>query len=537
MGPEAIVWVHEMTIVATFSGLKRLRLILGPVLWLWLLTLQPAASQPEPYTSAIAAILSGHPSDTALSRFYLLRQNRPAWFDANGPNGDGKLAAAAIAAADLDGLSPARYQLDMALRPSTGSDVSDLAQRDILLTTKFLRYVSDLHSGREELKHLDRDVELPSDRFDAAAGLSRALTEGKLAEYLRAIPPQGTQYAGLRSALAYYRAIAAKGGWTEIPSAASLDSHSTDDKIVQLLAARLAQEDAKLANTTSPSATDIDAGIRRFQERHGLTADGVVGESTRAALNVSPTERAAQIAANMERLRWMPRGPEKTYVQVNVADASLAVIDNGSTILSSRIIVGRPKTPTPIFRAEIDDVVVNPPWNVPDSIARHEIVPRLKKNPSYLEAHGMRIVNGRIQQRPGAKNALGYVKLNVSSRFLVYLHDTPSRSLFTRDRRFLSHGCIRVEEITPLASYALTGTTTGGLEQLAATINTGQTTHLPVNRPIPLYVEYFTAFLSPDGNLQFRPDIYGRDRRLIAAMSGSTTARNGGPGGNCLRAG
>ena len=502
-----------------------------------LLFCQPAFTQPAATGTTIEALLNQLSSDNKSKHFYALRQNRPAWYGADGLNSDGRIALEAIASAPSEGLDPARYTLALEQRPATGFDASQIAYRDILLTGHLLRYISDLHLGREELKHLDSDVDLPIVHFDVVATLSQALAQRELAEYLRTLAPQSSRYAGLRSALAFYRSTSEKGGWSELPPGPAFRAGSVSEELLRPLQARLVFEDKVLADTALPSRTDVDAAVRRFQMRNGLTADGVVGSSTRSALNVSTSARVAQIAANMERLRWMPHGAERTYVQVNVADASLVVVENGQDILGSRVIVGRPQTPTPIFHAEIDDVEVNPYWKVPASIARSEIFPKLKRRPSYLSDHDMRIVNGQIQQLPGPKNALGYVKLNVTNRFMVYLHDTPSRSLFERTGRFLSHGCIRVQQIKPLASYAMTGTVTGGIDRLMEAIGNGQTVHLPVEKPIPLYVEYWTAFPSEDGLPQFRPDIYGRDRRLIAAMSGTRLANVNRSSANCLHTG
>jgi murein L,D-transpeptidase YcbB/YkuD len=502
---------------------------------------QIASPQTPAVTTSIGTMLQSGAGIAAsdlepLRKFYTGRQNQPAWYDARGLNGDGKLAIAAIAASAEDGLDPAQYELANISKSLSGFDPNAVAYRELLLTAQVLHYASDLRSGRDNLKHVDADIDLAPSGFDVVTALSGALAERRLPEFLRTLRPQSQSYVALKAALARYRAIAASGGWPEVPVEKPFDEKSASAVSLVLLQNRLAIEDSALIVSRPPAVADVDAALRRFQLRNGLPGDGVVGPATLAVLNIPASARAAQIAANMERLRWLPWVPESSYVEVNVPDATLRVIDNGVEILTSRVIVGRPADRTPIFRAQITEVVANPPWIVPEAIARKEILPKVRKNPGYLARHDMVITNGQIRQLPGAKNALGFLKLNVTDRFSVYLHDTPSRSLFARDGRFLSHGCIRVQQITPLASYAMTGDITGGVDRLLSVIATGQTIHLPIKAPIPLYVDYFTVFLSTDGTLQFRPDIYGRDGRMIAAMSGTTFTQAIGSIGNCRRA-
>ena len=501
---------------------------------------QRAHAQAVETAGPIEAILrSGEgvsPQDLgALKQFYEARKYRPAWFDGDNLNADGATAIAAMAASSDDGLDPANYELVNLRKPLGEREPDMIARRDLFLTIQVLHYCADVRNGRDELLHLDPDVDLPRDDINQAPALSHALLERKLPEFLQAQPPQSATYAALKAALENYRVVAEKGDWGELPPTSKFEAKDVDAETLAFLQRRLKLEDPAFASNPSPTVSDINSAIRRFQISNGLDGDGVVGRATLAALNVSAATRVAQIGANMERLRWLPHTPEKSYVTVNVPNATLVVVGNGVELLSSRVIVGRPNDRTPIFRAMITEVVANPPWVVPKTIARAEILPKLRKNPSYLVDHQMIMANGQIRQLPGPTNALGFLKLNVSDRFAVYLHDTPSRTLFARNERFLSHGCIRVQQIVPLASYALTGDVTGGAERLAAAIATGQTVRLTLKAPIPLYVNYFTAFLSADGSLQFRPDIYGRDARLIAAMRGRSFAQATSSTGVCRR--
>jgi murein L,D-transpeptidase YcbB/YkuD len=245
------------------------------------------------------------------------------------------------------------------------------------------------------------------------------------------------------------------------------------------------------------------------------------------------------IAANMERWRWLPDRLEPDRIEVNAATAELTMWLGGQQVLASRVIVGKPATRTPILRAEGAGITVNPAWNVPRSIAVKEILPKLKRNPAWLATQDMVLLDGppgdsqglhvnwraipagtfpyRVRQAPGARNPLGLVKLELPNRFDVYLHDTPGKAAFGRTGRALSHGCIRVEQILPLASYAMSADQSS-MALIRDAIGQGETRFLPLSRKMPVYVLYWTAIPAPDGSVRFARDLYGRDQRLIAAM-------------------
>jgi murein L,D-transpeptidase YcbB/YkuD len=245
------------------------------------------------------------------------------------------------------------------------------------------------------------------------------------------------------------------------------------------------------------------------------------------------------LAANMERWRWLPARLEADRIEVNAATAELEMWLGGRPVLSSRVIVGKPQTRTPILRAEGAGVTVNPAWTVPRSIAAKEFLPKLKRNAAWLKSQDMVLLNGpagdphgltvnwraipagsfpyQVRQAPGAKNPLGQVKLELPNRFNVYLHDTPGKAAFARSSRALSHGCIRVEQILPLAAYALAASPDAMID-IRAAIGQGQTRTLPLQRKLPVYILYWTAYAGADGRVRFAEDLYGRDRRMIAAM-------------------
>jgi murein L,D-transpeptidase YcbB/YkuD len=470
--------------------------------------------------------------DAAVSDFYRQRNFTPAWRDE-----DATALIAILAHAVEEGLERSSYL------PIAGHDPDS---RDVGLTRAALDYLHDVREGRAFLRTLDSDVGLPESSYDASADLNEAINTHSLTAYLRDAPPPGLQYARLRSALAAYRAIQQRGGW---PTISMKDAGLRDSLVALRLRDRLAIEDP-----ASTADIDLAAALKRFQSRHGLEPDGRLGSLTLAALNVTAGARAGQILANMERWRWLPRTFESDYLAINVPDASLSLDLGGKEIFASRVVVGKPETPTPILRAEGGGMTVNPPWNVPSSIARKEILPKLKANPSYLRSQDMVLLNGPegdpyglrvrwrdipkdsfpylIQQHPGARNPLGTIKLELPNRFDVYVHDTPSKNAFSRPGRAVSHGCVRVERILPLASYVLTQNLEA-MMTIANAISSGETQYLPLQRRLPVYFLYWTAFTSKDGALQLRPDIYGRDQRLLAALPEPAKVDAGYP--NCSR--
>jgi murein L,D-transpeptidase YcbB/YkuD len=333
----------------------------------------------------------------------------------------------------------------------------DLVTRDVSMSAALLQYMRDLSIGRSDLERLDTDVALPMRSIDAPTLLDHALQERHLLELLASLRPPHAEYEFLRRALADH-----------------------------------------------PS------------------------ESTRVIIN-----------ANMERLRWLPPVLEPDRIVVNAADAQLQMWLGGKLVLTSRVIVGRPSSPTPILRAEGAGITLNPSWTVPQSIAAREFLPKLKRNHAWLANNEMVLLNGppgdsqglhinwrsipagtfpyQVRQYPGSRNPLGRIKLELPNRFDVYLHDTPGKAAFAKSARQLSHGCVRVEQILPLASYALAGDLTA-IQKITEAIGDDGTSYIPLRRKLPVYFLYWTALPGPDGALQFHPDVYGRDRRLIAAI-------------------
>jgi murein L,D-transpeptidase YcbB/YkuD len=375
---------------------------------------------------------------------------------------------------------------------------------------------------------------LSAPAFDAAAVLERAAS-GDVAAVLDGLAPADPGYRRLQAALAQYRAIVRAGGWPRVPYMAKL-KRGDSDPAVEKLRKRLVVEG--LLDPAAVGSPDFDAGleaaVKRFQALHGIAVDGTVGSGTLAALNVSASIRLEQIRDNLERWRELPRDWPATRIEVNVPAAWLTVVERGEPGLSMRAIVGAEKHPTPVLRARMNAVLFNPPWNIPTSIIKKEILPHMRHDPRYLERNHYVYVGkpgaSALQQLPGPDNALGRIKFELPNMFDVYLHDTPSHPLFTRVIRTLSHGCVRLEDPRQLALYVLgTGKTAWSMDDIDTAIALGDTRRVPLAHSIPVYLLYWTAFVDPDGAVEFRDDIYGRDLRLDAALAARDSADRLGP--------
>ncbi|MEN8132415.1 MAG: L,D-transpeptidase family protein, partial [Pseudomonadota bacterium] len=354
------------------------------------------------------------------------------------------------------------------------------------------------------------------------------------------------RYEKLRRVLARYREIAAQGGWELIPDGETLKPGMSDWR-VPVIRRRLYLTDSLKSDGLSSTAYDeqLVEAVRHFQMRYGLDVDGVLGKETREAMNVPVEAVIRRIIVNMERWRWLPHDLDGVRVGVNIAGFDLGVFKDLRLEMQMPVIVGKTYHKTPIFSDLIKYIEFNPYWNIPPSIARNEMLPRLKQDPRYLVERNIRLFSGwgadareldsttvdwrgvsgkqmnryKFRQDPGLKNALGTVKFMFPNDYNVYLHDTPSHSLFTRPERTFSHGCIRVSKPAELASYLLGGEENGwGIERVMEAINSRKRTVVPLDKPIPIIIAYRTVWLDSEGNVRFNKDVYGRDSILEKAL-------------------
>lgn len=373
-----------------------------------------------------------------------------------------------------------------------------------------------LASGAITPSSVQHDWTIPVPTFASETALPLLLASDDPVSWLRGMAPHDLVYKRLQLALRKYRGIAKSGGWPSLSSGPALE-FGMDGERVSRLRERLKIEGDFIGDASNTSSFDAatQQAVRSFQMRHGLLTDGRVGHETLVALNVDVEQRYRQIAANMERLRWLPRNLPPRRITINTAAVRLELFEADSTVLQLRTIVGTPRTPTPVLSATINSVLFNPRWDIPVKIATNELKPLALRDPTYFEREGIVAVgNGeRLRQLPGPKNALGQIKFEMANPFDVYLHDTPSKELFWRQHRFFSHGCIRVEQARLLALHVLPSWSAGAIN---GAISSGVTQRAPVD-PVPVFVTYFTAIAGPDG-VEFLEDPYHRDPSLIDAL-------------------
>jgi murein L,D-transpeptidase YcbB/YkuD len=486
-----------------------------------------------------------------LARFYQERQMRPLWITGQTVAARGVELAAILAAAEQDGLDPEDYGATAIAALLHASEPDALAELELRLSLGLIQFTSDLASGRLEPSAVNSELFVYPQDIHHAEVIRAAADARDIAPFVAGFAPAQDEYRRLKAALATLRAGAADGGWGAVADGPTLDPGMSDPRVGLLRARLQASHDAEEARLAAAGAgapdrydEDLKAAVIRFQERHGLAPDGRVGPKTLAALNVPIERRIEQMVLNLERRRWMPDERGARYVFVNLADFELKVVHEPKTVLDTRVVVGAPYHRTPVFSADMTYVEINPYWNVPSSIARNELLPKVKEDPGYLAANGFELLSDwgegaravdpwsvdwsrmtpdafayRLRQQPGDGNALGRIKFMFPNPFNVYLHDTPARHLFEQVERSFSHGCIRVEDPESFAAVVL-GADGWSADRIYAAIKSGDRMIVSLKEPLPVHIAYLTAWVNKDGTAHFRNDVYGRDAILAAALLG-----------------
>jgi murein L,D-transpeptidase YcbB/YkuD len=475
-----------------------------------------------------------------IAKFYEGRDFAPAWSD---PARVAELLALVEASRD-HGLDPADYHV-AAVRAAAGGANGDAAARELLLTDALVRLAYHLYFGKVNPKELDPDWNFSRSLrgVDPVQALERAVTAPSLTQEVLAYAPRLAYYAELMDALARYRDIEARGGWSALAAGPALKPGMGDARVAALRTRLEASGDLPAAQAPDAELYDatLEGAVRRFQERHGLEPDGAVGPNTLAALNVPVAARIDQIRVNLERARWVAQDLTGDFLIVDIAGFRAGLYLAGLPVWTSRVVVGKPYRETPVFRAEMQYLVINPTWTVPPTILRQDVLPKLARDPAYLVRENMAVVDNQgrpvdasavdwkrysrggfpyqIVQQPGDKNALGRIKFMFPNSHFVYLHDTPSKALFERVERAFSSGCIRVEAPVDLAVLLLDDPQRWSPDAVRAAIASGETRTVPVKRKLPVMLLYWTAQVR-DGEINFRRDLYGRDEAVLKALRG-----------------
>jgi L,D-transpeptidase YcbB len=450
----------------------------------------------------------------AIAAFYALRDFAPLWFSGGTANAAVAPAIERLKHAADDGLDVNGFPL--AVSPTTDAEI---AAADLALSDAVVAYGRQASGSRVDPRMISRLIGVEPEVADPAVILALVATAGDDAgEELRRFNPPQKAYEALRAKLIQSRrGRGVAGRDPAIPSGPVLRPGMRDPR-VPLIRARLNLDDAAAAEDLVYD-TRIAAAVADFQKVNGLPASGNLTARTVAALSGGPSSLEAEILANMERWRWMPRDMGETHIEVNIPDYEAVVIDKGEVIERNRVVVGKEATPTPVFSDTMKFLIVNPAWNVPQSIIRKEMLPRLAADPDYLRRMGYEVSSRAghlvVRQPPGERNALGRIKFVFPNDYSVYMHDTPLRKLFASAKRAFSHGCVRVDDPFRFAETVLGN---GWSEQRIKKLIGGKERYVYLPKPLPVYLEYFTAFVNDSGELQLRDDVYGYSRRVKAAL-------------------
>ncbi len=364
--------------------------------------------------------------------------------------------------------------------------------------------------------------------YDPLPAFADAVRRDRLAWWITTLPPPYAGYDALVAGLARYRAIAAAGGWLTLAAAPEV-KYGGKGPAVAALRQRLAIEDPQLDPAGDRFDDALLEAVRRAQRRYGLNPQGSIGAQTLASLNVPVQARIRQIMANMERWRWLPPELEKDRIQVNIAAAVLTVFDGDAPVTSMKAVTGRPGDETPMLVSEIHSIVINPPWNVPSTIASKELWPKEKAHPGYLRRNGFKVIDtgdgGKRLQQSTARSALGHFKFDFPNAFAVYLHDTPAQSGFSRFDRLASHGCVRLEKPADLAKLLLKDTPEWPPDKIDGTVKAGKTVRAQMAESMAVYLLYWTAFAGANGQMGFREDPYSWDAMLANRIEGRSATK------------
>ena len=526
----------------------------------------------DPLAQAVVQQLrqgSGAPNVTQqqrdmIIRFYRIAEFTPLWVTPQGIADRAKLVLSQLAKAGDDGLNPDDYLPPRlaAIGAVDGqrNDLAALAALEIDLTAATVKYAEHLYSGRIIPNRLSGYYDLTPPALNIVQLLYALSNRDSPQNYLASLAPPHPAYAMMKAELAKLRSNervedpVAEGERVKTGESDSRvpivrermvsRGYLSDEGALVWMLGHVADASMPVADYEMVLDEELSKALKAFQKDAGIKQTGSIDEATVDALNgPSKEQNVAKLAMNMERMRWLPRDLGHRHIMVNEAASELQLMDANNVTWSTKVIVGKPETQTYVFSDQMETVVFNPYWNVPKSIVAHEMVPRLSEDPYYLDDNGYEVLDTQgqrisssavdwwsygekipfdVRQPPGNDNALGRIKFLFPNSHDIYMHDTPAKKLFAKETRAFSHGCIRVEDPRKLAEYVL-GWDQGRIDEA---IGSGQNTDVKLMAPLPVHLNYFTAWPDANGHITYYPDIYKRDARLGKALSAVTVASN-----------
>lgn len=459
-----------------------------------------------------------------LRAFYNSRNYQFAWFDKNSLNEQGvsfwNLLNSYIHMSKDSSLFDQSLDKQMTDYIDEGvkhADREQVAETDLTLTRQFFIYANTAYQGR--LDPTDLQWFIPRKKIDALSLLD-SLVANK-GENIERWEPVNPQYQALRKKLELYNQIEISGGWDSLPSNPKKKFKPGDqsDFIKQLKNRLIASHDLEATDTSNLYDSSLSVSVKNIQASFGLKQDAIVTNELINELNVPIRLRIEQMLINLERMRWLPENPAPDRIVVNIPAFELYVFEGGKPVMRMDIVVGKQGTGTVIFNDNLKYIVFSPYWNVPRSIVRNEIVPGMRRNKHYLSRHNMEITGYSgglpiVRQRPGGSNSLGRVKFLFPNNYNIYLHDTPAKSLFSRDKRAFSHGCIRLADAKKMAEYLLRNDTSWTAQKISEAMSQTKEKWVTLKQPIPVFITYFTAWVDANDRLNFRDDIYKHDHLM-----------------------
>lgn len=475
----------------------------------------------QPDSLQLIDFVKKHPDlaefETELQELYRKKSYQYIWFDGKGLTEFAHAIYNKVNQISEDGIVvsiPYKEKLDTIFISRQQSPESDF-----LLSAVFLFYNNCVYDGLDINYSTETGWLIPRENTSYSVYTDSILKDPALFDKARLF----SQYYNLRKALKKYRQIEKDGGWSTIPLPETTKKLTPGDSAATIALVRTRLFAEGYLDTNSGIATydePLVKAVNAYKTRHNKVPDGIINPAFIDDLNVPVSSRIKSIIVNMERCRWLSPTLNNAagIIAVNIPSFRLHYIQDGKTVLTSKVVVGKEATKTVVFSGDMSYIAFSPYWNVPQSILQNEILPAIKKNPAYLAEHNMEWNGDMVRQKPGGNNSLGLVKFMFPNSNNIYLHDTPVKSLFNRDERAFSHGCIRVEKAKELA-VAITAKDGNWTEQQVTTaMNTGKENIYRLKKKIPVYIGYFTAWADENGNTAFYEDIYNRDERLAELL-------------------